>query len=183
MFRTLQPFDKKKTTTGKILRILAIVMGAVIILTLLAAMIPQLFRYKDRLLEATFTMNMILIGLILLNVANYMLFHGKKGKFTGNLELRNDAVILNGEEFPLNSISRLRFIGNDIKGDFRGFSTKGTENSVIIKTVDGKEVSANFEQTLENRLKNYTEQLKSYHDQHKLTDANYDNILNNTNYY
>lgn len=183
MFRTLKPFDQKKITLGKIFKTLAIITGIVIVLTLILAMIPQFFRYKDRMLEATFAMNMVLIALILLNFINYVLFRGKKGNFTGNLELKEDKIVLNGKTFPLENISKIRFIGNDIKGQFRGFSTKGTENSVILKTNDGNEISSNFEQTLENNLKNYSEFLKIYHDQNKLSEANYDNILNNTNYY
>ncbi len=85
MFRTLKPFDQKKITLGKIFKTLAIITGIVIVLTLILAMFPQFFRYKDRMLEATFTMNMVLIVLILLNFVNYILFRGKEGNFTGNM--------------------------------------------------------------------------------------------------
>lgn len=183
MFRTLKPFDQKKITLGKIFKILAIITGIVIVLTLILAMFPQFFRYKDRMLEATFTMNMVLIVLILLNFVNYILFRGKEGNFMGNLELKENEIVLNGDSFPLENISKIRFIGNDIKGQFRGFSTKGTENSMILKTNNGQEIKVNFEQTLENNLKKYSEILKIYHNQNKLSEANYDNILNNTNYY
>lgn len=183
MFRTMQPFDKNKMTSGKILRILMFVMIGVIVLTLLLAMIPQFFRYKDRMMEATFAMNMVLITLIILNFINYAVFKSKKGNFIGNLELKDNGIVLNGENFSLENIDKIRFIGNDIKGQFRGFNTKGTENTVTLTTNDQRTVTSVFEQTTENNLKNYADVLKIYFEQHKLSQSNYENILNNTNYY
>lgn len=183
MYRTLQPFQIKKLTTRKVLKILIMITIGLIVLVLGAAMIPQLFRYKDRLLEFSFVLNMVLIGLILLRVTHYMLYRARKGEFTGSLLLSKESIELNGNTYPISSLKKIRFIGNDIKGDFRGYDTKGTENQIILTQNDGAEVVSNFEQTVEKRLQDEHENLSAYRSAGKLSEANYDNILNNTNYY
>lgn len=98
------------------------------------------------------------------------------------MTLRPDQVILDDAVYPVSQIQRLRFIGNDIRGDFRGFVSKGTENKVILES-NGSTVEFGFEQTPEQNLKNQSEILNRYRSAGILSEANLLNILNNTNYY
>lgn len=183
MFRTLQIQKYKKFSVTKILLTLSAICIAIILLMYAIALFPQSYRIKDRILEATFPMNLTAIGLLILAAVYYILFSKKQGKFEGTLEIKNDGVSLNDRFISLQEIEKIRIIGNDIQGDFRGFVSRGTENQIFIRTINGEELTAAFEQTKDKQLKTFREELTSWYHAGKLAEANYRNILNNTNYY
>ncbi len=183
MFRTLQPFKQQKISITKVLAILTIVCGLCVLSLYILALFPNFFRYKDDFLELSFSIVVATMILFLLTGLSYVLLKGKKGKLTGNLLLQENEIVLNDVNYPLSEIEKLRFIGNDVKGDFRGFQSKGTQNELIISLKNGQEIKTFFEQTSDNNLRSKKEILEKYHHQVKLSKSNFDNILNNTNYY
>ncbi len=183
MFRTLEIPRKSKFNPTRILLTLSAICIVIILLMYAVALFPQSYRIKDRILEATFPMNLTAIGLLILAALYYILFSKKSGKLTGSMELRNDGITINGQEFKTDEIEKIRIIGNDIAGEFRGFVSKGTQNHIILHTKNGAEISTAFEQTKSNRLQDQREVLQSWYDQGILAEANYHNIINNTNYY
>ena len=183
MFRT---FTKHKTsgfTFGKIIKILIKITFGVMILMYILAFFPQLFRYKDFILETNFKITLLLIALFIISWINFTFFTSKKDNSTGELHLTENSILLNGREFPLENLQQIRFIGNDIRKDFRGFVTTGQNNEIVLKTDNGDEIRSFFEQTGENNLKNLKSVLEVYRAHNLLSKANFDNILNNTNYY
>ena len=183
MFRTVAAHKKEGFTFGKLIKILIRITFAVMILMYILAFFPQLFRYKDFILETNFKVTLVLIGLFILSWLNFTFFTTKKDKTEGELLLQNDKIILNGTEFRLDELQQIRFIGNDIKKDFRGFLTTGQNNEIVLKTASGEELRSFFEQTSEKNLKSLKPVLEVYRDRKLLTKANFDNIINNTNYY
>ena len=85
--------------------------------------------------------------------------------------------------YSLEHIKNIRFIGNDIKGEFRGFISKGTGNEMILSLEGDIEKKFYFEQTSSNRLRDQKEILEGYVTQNKLSKTNFEMIMNNTNYY
>ncbi len=77
MFRTFSTVAKKKFTVGKFLVILMVIDALLIVGLLILSLFPQFYRKKDYFLESTFTLNMVLIGIFLLAVLNYVLFSAK----------------------------------------------------------------------------------------------------------
>jgi hypothetical protein len=184
MFRTFSPVKQKKFTIGKVLLFLMIADVIVIVGMLALAMFPQFYRKKDFLLESTFTLNMVLVGIFLLAALNYVIFNARsKSRPTGKIELLENEVVFEDRTIPLSQIEKIRIIGNDVKGDFRGFISKGIRNQLIVTLKDGTALQALFEQTKENSVLGKKDILAIYHQQGKLSDSNYQNILRNTNYY
>lgn len=149
----------------------------------IAALFPQNFRLKDKLLEATFPLNISLIALLVAAGCHYIFFAGKSKKFTGILEIEKDRILLNDQIIPLEEIDKLRIIGNDIHGEFRGFVSKGTKNKISVWKKDGSLLESGFEQTQNAKLKDQKEILRYWLQSGKLAEANFLNIANNTNYY
>jgi hypothetical protein len=106
-----------------------------------------------------------------------------KSRPTGKIELLENEVVFEDRTIPLSQIEKIRIIGNDVKGDFRGFISKGIRNQLIVTLKDGTALQALFEQTKENSVLGKKDILAIYHQQGKLSDSNYQNILRNTNYY
>ncbi len=184
MFRTFSTVAKKKFTVGKFLIILMVIDALLIVALLILSLFPQFYRKKDYFLESTFTLNMVLIGIFLLAALNYVLFSAKnKARPIGTFELLNDRIIVDDKVIPAHEVERLRFIGNDIKGDFRGFISRGISNQVVISHKDGTVTEVNFEQTSSNKLLDKKDVLERWYNQGKLSESNYRNILRNTNYY
>ena len=183
MFRTIQPVKEKKLTFTKIFGVLTVVTAVAILILYAAALFPQLFRYKDFILETSFSLVVVAIVFFLLTGLSYVFLKSKKGNFTGEMKLNASEIILNGEKYPVSEIEKIRFIGNDIKGEFRGFNSKGTQNEIIITDKKQGHVHVFFEQTQENNLKKLKNILEGYYKEGIITESNYHNILNNTNYY
>lgn len=183
MFRTLEIPRKSKFNPTRILLTLSAICIVIILMMYAVALFPQSYRMKDRILEATFPMNLTAIGLLILAALYYVLFSKKKGNLTGEMEVSHDGVAINGQHYGVEEIEKIRVIGNDIKGEFRGFVSKGMQNQLILKTKAGEEISTGFEQTKANRLQDHKEVLKAWYERGILAEANYHNIINNTNYY
>lgn len=184
MFRTFSKVSKKKFTFGKFLVILMVIDVLVIVGLLVLSLFPQFYRKKDFFLESTFTLNMVLIGIFLLAALNYVLFSARnKAKAVGTFEILHDRIVVDEKVIPADDVERLRLIGNDIKGDFRGFISRGIRNQVIISQKDGTVTEINFEQTSENKLLDRKDVLETWYNLGKLSESNYRNILRNTNYY
>lgn len=184
MFRTFSTVAKKKFTVGKFLVILMVIDALLIVGLLILSLFPQFYRKKDYFLESTFTLNMVLIGIFLLAVLNYVLFSAKnKARPNGTFELLHDRIIVDDQVIPADDIERLRLIGNDIKGDFRGFISRGIRNQMVISYKDGSITEVNFEQTSSNKLRDKKDVLETWYNEGKLSESNYLNILRNTNYY
>ena len=183
-FRTFQQARKSKITFGKILITLVILDILAIIALLILAFLPQYYRMKDDFLYQTFTLNLVLVALLIISAIYYIGFRGKKKeKVSGLLELKENEIVLNGTSIPLADIQKVRIIGNDIKGEFRGFVSKGSQNQIIITKITSEELSSFFEQTIENPLRNSKNILDLYHDKGILSESNFTNIMNNTNYF
>ncbi|GEM_PF-1527452 len=185
MYRIINQKSGNRKIVDKTLGILAAIFAAVFVLMLLAtAFIPSLYRFKETLNQSVFVVFAIEMGIIVMAVLRYIFFREKATVLTGgNLELSENQITANGQDFSVSDLRKIRFIGNDIKGDFRGFVTKGTDNTLMITLNDGTEKSWKFEQTEKHQLKNEKKILKKYCDAGLLSESNYENILNNTNYY
>lgn len=184
MFRTFQEVEKSKITIGRILFFLMVLSVVGIILLLILAFLPQFYRLKDFFMYHTFTLNMILVGLIFVSAVYYVGFRNRtKNKYLGELIFKNDGLVINERNFLLSEIKSIRIIGNDIKGEFRGFVSKGSQNKIILKTINQEEVHTFFEQTTENNLRQIREILDVYYKMGILSESNFHNICNNTNYY
>ncbi len=185
MYRIINQKSGNRKIVDKTLGILAAIFAAVFVLMLLAtAFIPSLYRFKETLNESVFVVFAIEMGIIVIAVLRYIFFREKGTVFTGgNLVLSEDSITADGQDYPLSELKKIRFVGNDIKGDFRGFVTKGTDNTLMITQKDGTETSWKFEQTENHQLKNDKIILQKYCDAGLLSESNFGNILNNTNYY
>ncbi len=184
MYRTFSKVAEKKFTIGKFLIILMVIDILVIVSLLILSLFPQFYRKKDFLLESTFTLNMVLIGIFLLAALNYVLFSARnRSQPTGQLAILEDKVVIDDKVISIDDVERIRLIGNDVKGDFRGFISKGIRNQMVITQTDGAVSQIIFEQTSANKLLDRKEVLAVWHQKGKLSDSNYQNILRNTNYY
>ncbi len=146
-------------------------------------MFPQMFRYKDYILESTFPLNLGFIVLLLLRALVYIFFKNKTRISDGFLELKKDEIVLRNKNYPLSEIEKIRLIGNDIKGDFRGNIAKGTNNQIVLHLTNGEIVNSDFEQNAQTNLKQDEKILRNYLETQQLSEANFENIMNNTNYY
>lgn len=184
MFRTFSKVAEKKFTVGKFLVILMAVDILIIVGLLTVSLFPQFYRKKDFFLESTFTLNMVLVGIFLLAALNYVIFSGRnRSRPVGQVEILEDRIVVDEEIIPIAEVEKLRLIGNDVKGDFRGFISKGIRNQMVITQTDGTVSELIFEQTSANKLLDRKEILAVWHQKGKLSDSNYQNILRNTNYY
>ena len=183
IFKTVDNKPKNKFTIGKLLSILFIVNQLIILGMVVVAYLPQYYRTRDVILQTTFGFNIFTIVILLLSAINYMFFRSKSKKYVGNLEFKENEIILNATNYQLSEIKHLRFKGNDIRGEFRGFFSKGFDNQLFITRKNGEEISAYFEQTTEENLKNAEELLKKYHQNGILSEANLESIMTNSNYY
>ena len=147
MFRTLTPPRKKKITITALLSILTRISLVSVLLMYVAALIPQFFRYKDVILETSFSVVIVAAVLFLLTGFSYIFLKSKRGKFTGEMNLTEHELMLNGNGYQVSEIEKVRFIGNDIVGEFRGYQSKGTQNEVILKLKNGTEIRSAFEHT------------------------------------
>ena len=119
----------------------------------------------------------------MLSAIYYVFFRNKKREFVGTLELKLTEINLNNINYPISTIKHLRFVGNDILGEFRGYETKGSNNEIFIHLHNDEEIVSSFQQTTSENLKNAEDILQTYRQLGLLTEANLDTILNNTNYY
>lgn len=182
-FRALQPV-KKTSKAFTIIKYATILLIVGIIISTIVLFLPPFFRLEDDIKAIIGGLIMLLLFVQVLRAFTYVLLKGKKiSKYTGHLVLNSDSIAYNDEVFPLNTIEKIRFIGNDIKGDFRGFVGKGIDNQIQLTLKNQEEKTFFFEQTLEHNLKLAEENLNTYVDAKLLAKSNYDSIMNNTNYY
>lgn len=99
------------------------------------------------------------------------------------MELQPTEIILNNKNYPASVIKHVRFVGNDILGDFRGYETKGNNNEIFIDLHNGEKISSSFQQNTSARLQDDEATLREYLKLGLLSESNLDTILNNTNYY
>ena len=183
IFQTIADAPKRKFTLGKVLLALLFLDIAIIFGLAITAYLPQNHSIKDDILQTTFGFNIILIIILTISALYYVFFRNKKRAILGNLELKPTEIILNDRTFPISTIQHLRFVGNDILGEFRGYATKGSNNEVFMELKNGDQVSSAFIQTTSENLKNAEELLQEYYKMGILTESNLATILNNTNYY
>lgn len=175
---------KGYSVVGKILLGSLIVVGTLITLTLLVALYPPLFRYKDLIMQSTFRMNLLFIGLLVCCALYYVFVRAKKKwEPAGEMKFLSDGIAIAERKILFSEIQSVRFIGNDILGDFRGQVSTGQNNSVRIVLRNGEELRYNFLQTPEQNLRAHEDYLRGLETLNLLSKANLDSILNNTNYY
>lgn len=183
MFSLYEPANRPHPL-GKIIRIAVWAVVLAMVALMITAAFPQLFRLKDSLLEKTFTLNLVLIGLIITGALYYVFLQKKTRRVAvGEMVLSGDGLTVLNEKIPFSALKSLRFIGNDIAGEFRGQETQGTENQILLTLQDGRNLTYNFRQTTAQRLSSQTEFLQKARQLGLLSAANYEAILNNTNYY
>ena len=180
MFRVLEKSPENKFTIGKILKFVIIILTVFILLFSLASVFHRFHQYQKDFV--TQWIGGFYLFFVLVKVIHYIFFQQKKGKFIGDLIFKDNEIEVLDKIYPLESISKIRIIGNDIKGDFQGFVSQGTKNELIINLLNGNSINYNFEQTSDNRLKD-TLVLKKYVDAGKLGQVNYESIIENKNYY
>lgn len=182
-FQTIADAPKRKLTFGKILLALLFLDIAVILGLAIVAYLPQNHSIKDDILGMTFRFNIVLIIIVMMSAVYYVFFRNKKRSFVGTLELQPTEIILNSKNYPVSAIKHIRFVGNDILGDFRGYETKGNNNEIFLELQNGEKISSSFQQTTAVRLKDDEATLREYLQLGLLSESNLDTILNNTNYY
>lgn len=183
IFKTIADKPKRKFTFGKVLLALLFLVITTIGGLVVVAYLPQNHRIKDDVLQMTFGFNIAMIIILMFSAVYYVYFRNKKRAVTGTLELKSTEILLNNQTFPISAVKHLRFVGNDILGEFRGYSTKGSNNEVFIELKTGEELSSAFMQTTTENLKIVEELLQEYYKIGILTESNLATILNNTNYY
>lgn len=183
IFKTIASAPKNKFSIGKLLLALLILDILIIIILAIVAYLPQYHRTKDLILQSTFGFNIGLIVILMFCAIYYVFFRNKSKKEIGSLEMKEEEIVLNSSTYPLSTIEHIRIVGNDIRGEFRGFASKGTNNQIIIHLKNGEEINSFFIQTTTENLKNEKGILNKYHEKGILTESNLENILNNTNYY
>ena len=183
IFKTIADKPKRKFTFGKVLLALLFLVIATIGGLVVVAYLPQNHRIKDTVLQMTFGFNIAMIVILMFSAVYYVFFRNKKRDIIGTLELKPTDIILNNQTFPISTIKHLRFVGNDILGEFRGYATKGSNNEVFLELKTGDQLSSAFMQTTTENLKNAEDILQEYYKLGILTESNLATILNNTNYY
>ena len=183
IFQTIADAPKRKFTLGKVLLALLFLDIAIIFGLAITAYLPQNHSIKDDILQTTFAFNIILIIILTISALYYVFFRNKKRAFVGTLELKPTEINLNNKNYPTSTIKHIRFVGNDILGEFRGYETKGSNNEIFVQLINGEEVTSSFQQTTSENLKNAEELLQEYYKIGILTESNLATILNNTNYY
>lgn len=182
-FRALQPVTKKSKAFS-IIKYATTILVIAIIITTIILFLPPFFRLEDDIKKILGGLIMLLLFVQILRAFTYVLLKGKKVKqYTGHLVLDSEFIAYNEQVYPIHDIENIRFIGNDIKGEFRGFVGKGIDNRIQITTTNKDEHVVFFEQIVDHNLKMAETQLKSYVDAKILSKTNYDSIMNNTNYY
>ncbi|MGS0749192.1 hypothetical protein, partial [Halpernia sp. GG3] len=119
---------------------------------------------------------------IVFKVIHHNFFQQKKAVFIGELTFKENEIDILNKIYPLEKISKIRIKGNDIKGDFRGLKSQGVNNELFLDLKSGDQLIYFFQQTIENQLKDILV-LNKYVEEGKLTQLNYDSIIENTNYY
>lgn len=180
MFRVLEKQKENKTKTSKILNIIMIGLAIILLLFSIAAIIHRFHQLEK---DIFFKGSGSLFGLsILVKIIHHNFFQQKKGVFAGELKFDENEIEVLNKIYPLDSISKIRIKGNDLKGEFTGLKTEGINNELFIDLINGNKINCFFEQTTENCIKNIS-LLKSYVDEGKLAESNYESIMANTNYY
>ena len=182
MFRTIQ-VQEKKPIISSLLKILTILASITLILSSIAVFYPPFFRYEEDLKQIVGSSIFVILFIQIVRAFVYIFLKSRNAKTTGDLILKENEITAEDMIYRLEHITKIRFVGNDVKGEFRGFISKGSNNKMILSLVDGVEKTFYFEQTKQRRLKNYNDILHSYVSQNKLSKVNYEAILNNTNYY
>lgn len=183
IFKTITDKSKRRFTFGKLLLALLFLVIAAILGLVVVAYLPQNHRIKDDVLQMTFGFNIALIVILMSSAIYYVFFRNKTRNVTGTLELKPTEIYFIEQTFPILDIRHIRFVGNDIYGEFRGYATKGSNNQIYIELITGEQLSTAFMQTTTENLKNAADTLKHYNKLGILTESNLDTILNNTNYY
>ncbi len=183
MFRTFLPKKKSLFSISSLVSVLVFLNGIGILAMYIVALFPQMFRYKDRIMEATIPVIYLFLALSLLRVLLYIFYHSTAKKEIGTLQFFPNEIRVNSTTYPIDEITSIRIIGNDIKGDFRGYISKGIENTILLTLKNGDRIETNFEQKKDNRLSQQKEILAGYRNAGLLSEANFYNLCNNTNYY
>ncbi len=182
MFRTLQSKKDKPKAFG-IFKIATIITVLLMILSSLAVIYPPFFRYEDELKRLVAGCIFFILFLQIVKALVFVFLKSKGAKTTGDLILNENEITAEGMIYRLEHINKIRFVGNDVKGEFRGFISKGSNNQMILSLIDDVEKTFTFEQTTQRRLSGQKEILASYVAQGKLSKVNFDAIINNTNYF
>ena len=180
MFRVLRKSKENKIKISKILNFIIIFLTLSLLIFCIATIIFWSIDFrKDIIYESV---GGLYLFSILFKIIYHNFFQQKKAVFIGELIFKENEISILSKIYPLDKISTIRIIGNDIKGEFRGLKSKGINNELIIHLINGDQLNYNFQQTKENKLQDILI-LKEYVDKEKLTQINYDSIIENTNYY
>ncbi|SFH80561.1 hypothetical protein [Halpernia frigidisoli] len=180
MFRVLEKPKESKLKISKILNFTIISLTIFLIVFFLATIF---FWYVDFHKEIVFKIAGVLLGFfIVVKILQHNFFQQKKGVFMGTLIFKENEIEVLDNIYSLENIATVRIKGNDIKGEFRGLKSLGTNNELFINLQNEEKLVYFFEQTEENSIKNLSV-LKSYAEKGKLAESNYESIIANSNYY
>ncbi len=119
---------------------------------------------------------LILIGIITKIVGQFR-YEKLKGFIRGTIELHNEKIIVNENEYLIEEIKKIEVYGGDYKGkwiskhktDFGNALSNGVENAIKIVMENEKEtVIINFLQTEKREIKKAEKQLINYHKMGKI---------------
>lgn len=182
MFKTLHP-SKKGNKAASIIKFLNIIAIIALVGSSLAYFYKPFFRYEDDIKQIIAGSIFLLLFVQILKAITYILLRGKNSKVKSYMLLSPNEITADEMIYSLDHIKNIRFIGNDIKGEFRGYISKGTGNQMILTLEGDMERVFYFEQTTDNRLRDQKEILEGYVEKNKLSKTNFEMIMNNTNYY
>jgi hypothetical protein len=180
MFRVLEKPKENKLKISKILNFIIIFLTIFLVVFFIATIIYWSIDFqKDIVYDWIIG---LLLFFIFFKVIHHNFFKQKKAVFSGNLQFKENEIEILNKIYPFENIVTIRIKGNDIKGDFRGLISQGTNNELFVNLENGNSLNYFFEQTEENCVKNLLV-LKNYVEKGKLAQSNYDSIIENTNYY
>ena len=133
---------------------------------------------------------LILIG-ILTKIIGQFRHERLKGNIKGTIELQNEKIIVNDNEYLIDEIKKIEVYGGDYKGkwisknktDFGNALSNGVENAIKIVMENNKEtIIINFLQTEKREIKKAEKQLINYHKKGKIHWLQLIEILDINNY-
>jgi hypothetical protein len=128
------------------------------------------------------------VGTIIYGISKYNKFVTLKGELNTDLEFKNDRIIINEKEYLINFIQKIELNACDYKGAYSGFRnfdgtlSNGVDNTLKIYLNDNDKIEINFQQNLENELRNEKDILLNYCNNGKLHYLNLLDILGINNY-
>ena len=143
---------------------------------------PILFKFLTGRKEFTdlesvlgiFSCLLIFVG-ILTKIVGQFRYEKLKGKINGTIELHDEKIIVNGNEYLIEEIRKIEIYGGDYKGkwkskhktNFSNALSNGVDNAIKIE-MENETVIINFLQTEKREIKNAEKHLINYHKMGKI---------------